>query len=115
MSFVAAFRAGARRLPLARYAPATSSSFHSTAIRAGLKENDKDREGLSEHYEAQKDDQVKSSKEGKAKWKAELASDSEADVKADRGEIDSNGENIGEMQEKTKHLPNREGPVNKTQ
>lgn len=118
-----AFRTASRRAVPSGYAPATSSPFHSTAVRGGLKESDKgefeslvlylqssfilystcfrqldlcsaryisvpdranhsptDREGLPEYYEAQKDDQVKSSKEGKAKWKAELASNSEAEV-----------------------------------
>lgn len=40
-----------------------------------------DRDDLPDHYEAQKEDQLKSTKEGKAKWKAELASNSEADVR----------------------------------
>lgn len=39
------------------------------------------RDDLPEHYEAQKEDQLKSTKEGKAKWKSELASNSEADVR----------------------------------
>lgn len=39
-----------------------------------------DRDGLPEYYEAQKDEQLKSAKEGKAKWKHELASNSEAEV-----------------------------------
>lgn len=39
-----------------------------------------DREGLPEFYEAQKHEQLKDSKEGKAKWKQELASNSEAEV-----------------------------------
>lgn len=36
-------------------------------------------------------------------------------VKADRGEVDSDDKNFGAMQERTKGLPNRDGPVNKTQ
>lgn len=36
-------------------------------------------------------------------------------VKADRGEIESDGRDFDEMQRKTKDLPNRGGPVNKTQ
>lgn len=39
-----------------------------------------DREDLPEHYASHKEHQVKTSKEGKAKWRAELASNSEADV-----------------------------------
>lgn len=40
-----------------------------------------DRDDLADHYEAQKEDQLKSTKEGKAKWKGELASNSEASVR----------------------------------
>lgn len=39
-----------------------------------------DRDDLPEYYEAQKEQQVKSSKEGKPQWNQELASNSEADV-----------------------------------
>lgn len=78
---------------------------------------------------------MKSTKEGKAKWRGELASNSEASVgylqdlshlngpdpflsmqvKADRGEVESDDKSFDEMQRRTKDLPNREGPVNKTQ
>jgi len=36
-------------------------------------------------------------------------------IKADRGEIDSDDKTFQEMQKRTKNLPNRKGPVNKTQ
>lgn len=36
-------------------------------------------------------------------------------VKADRGEVDGDDEYFEAMQSKTKDLPNRQGPVNKTQ
>lgn len=36
-------------------------------------------------------------------------------VKADRGELESDARDFEEMQKKTKDLPNREGPVNKSQ
>lgn len=39
-----------------------------------------DRDELDAVYEAEKDDQVMNSKEGKARWKGELASNSEASV-----------------------------------
>lgn len=39
-----------------------------------------DRDNLDAVYQAEKDDQVMSSKEGKARWKGELASNSEASV-----------------------------------
>ncbi|KAJ5587108.1 uncharacterized protein N7459_002873 [Penicillium hispanicum] len=113
MSFLTSARASARQLLQASYAvPATASAFHGTAVSSSLKESDRNREDLPEHYESHKEHQVKTSKEGQAKWKAELASNSEADVKADRGELDSES-NFEQMQKGTKHLPNREEPVNK--
>lgn len=36
-------------------------------------------------------------------------------VKADRGELESDARNMNEMQQKTKDLPNRPGFVNKSQ
>jgi hypothetical protein len=39
-----------------------------------------DRDNLDHVYESEKQEQLKSSKEGKAKWKQELASNSEASV-----------------------------------
>lgn len=39
-----------------------------------------DREELHNVYESEKEDQLKNSKEGKAHWKQELASNSEASV-----------------------------------
>ncbi|KAJ9209696.1 hypothetical protein DTO166G4_8686 [Paecilomyces variotii] len=88
-------------------------SWLPSAARSALKESDQNRDELDKEYEAQKQEQLRSTKEGKAKWKQELASNSEASVKADRGEIDSNQETIDKLQEGTKNLPNREGPVNK--
>ncbi|RWQ93906.1 hypothetical protein C8Q69DRAFT_508266 [Paecilomyces variotii] len=101
------------RLVALRPAYAAASPFHSSAARSALKESDQNRDELDKEYEAQKQEQLRSTKEGKAKWKQELASNSEASVKADRGEIDSNQETIDKLQEGTKNLPNREGPVNK--
>ncbi|PWY72206.1 hypothetical protein BO94DRAFT_539330 [Aspergillus sclerotioniger CBS 115572] len=91
------------------------ASLHTSIPRRGLKESDHNREDLASIYEAEKHDQLRSTKEGKAKWKQEIASDSEASVKADRGEVDSDDKSFGAMQERTKGLPNRDGPVNKTQ
>ncbi|KAL1863510.1 hypothetical protein Plec18170_000346 [Paecilomyces lecythidis] len=92
---------------------AAASSFHSSAARSALNESDRNRDELDKEYEAQKEEQLRSTKEGKAKWKQELASNSEASVKADRGEIDSNKDTIDKLQQDTKGLPNREGPVSK--
>lgn len=45
------------------------------------KTNILDRDDLPDHYEAQKDQQLKSRETGQAKWNSELASNSEADVR----------------------------------
>jgi hypothetical protein len=42
---------------------------------------DKDRDNLAEHYESHKQDLLKRTKEGKGTWKAELASNSEENVR----------------------------------
>ncbi|KAI2814270.1 hypothetical protein CBS63078_9355 [Aspergillus niger] len=115
MSFLTPIRATTLRLSRPAYAYTSAAALHTSIPRPGLKESDHNREDLGSIYEAEKHDQLKSTKEGKAKWKQEIASDSEASVKADRGEVDSDDKNFGAMQERTKGLPNRDGPVNKTQ
>lgn len=108
MSFLTSLRANSRRVMQSSSILPSTSSFHTTAARRTLKESDEsscpyipdtfqpptsiqdprtnamaasaDRDDLPNIYEAQKEDQVKSSKEGKAKWKGELATNSEADV-----------------------------------
>ncbi|PYH90265.1 hypothetical protein BO71DRAFT_361861 [Aspergillus ellipticus CBS 707.79] len=83
------------------------SSLHTTAPRRGLKESDHNRDDdLGSHYDAHKHEQLKSTKEGKAKWKQELASNSEASVKADRGEVDHEDKDFGSLQERTKGAAN---------
>ncbi|KAE8349662.1 hypothetical protein BDV28DRAFT_160313 [Aspergillus coremiiformis] len=89
-----------------------TSTFHTSSLRPGLKESDHNREDLHNTYEAEKQDQLRRAKEGNAKWKQELASHSEASVKADRGEIDGDEQSLEELQEKTKPRPNRKGPLN---
>ncbi|KAL4893520.1 hypothetical protein BDV59DRAFT_177533 [Aspergillus ambiguus] len=106
MSLLHAFRP--RLVQAAKPLPYTAiSSFHTSSFRPGLKESDHNRDDLHNVYEAEKQDQLKHTKEGKAKWKQELASNSEASVKADRGEVDSDSKDFNEMQKKTKHLPNQ--------
>lgn len=58
--------------------PPTNSS--QPEVSSNMIQNQPDRDDLANIYEAEKHDQVKSSKEGKAKWKQEIASDSEASV-----------------------------------
>lgn len=45
-----------------------------------------DRDNLSEEYEQHKQENLKDIKAGRAYWREQLASESEASVKADRGE-----------------------------
>lgn len=112
-TFRTTLRSQGLRLPLTTR-PAVSA-LHTSSPRLAMKESDINRDELDAVYEAEKDDQVMNSKEGKARWKGELASNSEASVKADRGELESDGRNMNELQDRTKHLPNRSGPVNKSQ
>lgn len=52
---------------------------------------DRDKEHISNEYERVKNENLRSAKEGKGRWKNELASESEASVKADRDETGVNG------------------------
>ncbi|KAJ5106745.1 hypothetical protein N7456_003420 [Penicillium angulare] len=101
MSFLPSLRVSSRHLVRSSYAIPATSSFHTTAAR-GLKENDTNRDDLPEHYENQKNQQVKKAKEGTAKWHEGLASNSEADVKADRGDLDTESHDFKHMQEQVK-------------
>ncbi|KAJ5770407.1 uncharacterized protein N7511_002458 [Penicillium nucicola] len=98
MSFLTSIRASRQAL---RTNYAITSTFHTSAVRS-LKENDRHRENLAEHYESHKQEGLKESKDGKGKWKAELASSSEEDVKADRGDFDGENVTFDELQKKTK-------------
>ncbi|KAJ5209721.1 hypothetical protein N7449_004100 [Penicillium cf. viridicatum] len=104
MSFLTSIRASSRQAIRTNFA-VPASTFHSSAVRS-LNEDDRGRENLSYHYESHKQEGIKSTKEGKGEWKSELASNSEADVKADRGELDGDV-SFQEMQEKTKRLANQ--------
>ncbi|EKV06038.1 putative mitochondrial carrier protein pet8 [Penicillium digitatum] len=101
MSFLATIRVSSRQAIRTNFA-VPASTFHSSAVR-NLNEDDRSRENLSYHYEFHKQEGIKNTKEGKGKWKSELASNSEAGVKADRGELDDDM-SFREMQEKTKHV-----------
>ncbi|KAJ5740308.1 hypothetical protein N7493_000180 [Penicillium malachiteum] len=102
MTSLASLRmASGRLVRLSNVIPATSS-LHTTAARRSLKETDKSRDDLSSHYEAEKADQLRKTKEGTAKWREGLASNSEADVKADRGDLDADCKDFQQMQEQLK-------------
>ncbi|KAL4753285.1 hypothetical protein BDW72DRAFT_169227 [Aspergillus terricola var. indicus] len=85
MSFLPSIRAttrlsGARATILPR---ATVSTFHTSAARSGLKEDDDRSPGndqLKDHYEQEKEAQIKRQKDGQGKWNQNLASSSEASV-----------------------------------
>ncbi|KAF7715265.1 Uncharacterized protein PECH_002115 [Penicillium ucsense] len=107
MSFLtSAIRASSRRVAPMSYTFPGVSSMHTSATRFSLKESDKtDRDNLSEHYEAKKEQQLKDQKAGKAAWDSEIASNSEEQVKADRGELDASEKSFQDLQQKTKSMP----------
>ncbi|KAL4990888.1 hypothetical protein BDW68DRAFT_153538 [Aspergillus falconensis] len=110
MSFLPSIRAttrlsGAR--PTTLLPRATASAFHTSAARSGLKEDDdRSNDQLKDHYEQEKQAQIKRQNEGQGKWNQNLASSSEASVKADRGEVESK-ESFIDLQDKTKNEPNK--------
>ncbi|KAK1142705.1 hypothetical protein N8T08_007336 [Aspergillus melleus] len=118
MSFLASVRSTITpRLalrPISASSASVTSPFHTSSVRQGLKESDHNREELHKVYEASKEEQLRSTKEGKAHWKQELASNSEASVKADRGDLDEHVD-LKDLQNKTKHLPNEQDASKKGQ
>ncbi|KAI9367385.1 hypothetical protein BJX61DRAFT_310826 [Aspergillus egyptiacus] len=86
--------------------PAAVSAFHTSAARPGLKEGDQSRDQINNVYEEEKQGNVKRQKEGQGKWNQNLASNSEASVKADRGEIE-NKESFVDLQDRTKNEANK--------
>ncbi|KAF7858829.1 hypothetical protein EAF04_008871 [Stromatinia cepivora] len=76
-------------------------TFANSSVRA-LKESNKDTPETAAEYEKHKQDQLTKQKEGKNHWQAELASNSEEAVAADRHEhSDHSPEGIKELQKKT--------------
>ncbi|PGH10870.1 hypothetical protein AJ79_05230 [Helicocarpus griseus UAMH5409] len=70
----------------------TAAGFHNSSARSVLKESDRhregvDREGVAAEIEERKSSHHRQVQEGDPRWHESLASASEADVKADRGEI----------------------------
>ncbi|KAL4807694.1 hypothetical protein BDV18DRAFT_135823 [Aspergillus unguis] len=103
MSFLPSLRASTR---LSRPASIVPRTFHTSAVRPGLKEGDQSRDELNQHYENEKQEQIKRQKSGQGKWNQNLASNSEASVKADRGDINSKDDFV-DLQDKTKNEPNK--------
>ncbi|OJD23995.1 hypothetical protein ACJ73_04647 [Blastomyces percursus] len=92
MSFPATFPRTARFLngPISAvrvYTPCLSQGFHQSSTRNALKESDRHREDIKEAIQASKQKHNQQRKDGDPRWHESLASVSEADVKADRGEI----------------------------
>lgn len=86
------------------------ASLHHTPITYTLFANNvPDRDNLDDVYEGEKQHQIKDKQEGHPHWKQELASNSEAFVKADREEMGSDSKNPKTMQERTKDIPNQQG------
>ncbi|KAJ5803185.1 uncharacterized protein N7503_005635 [Penicillium pulvis] len=102
MSFLTSLRMSSGRLVQSSYAIPATSAFHTTAMQRGLKENDHNRDNLAHHYESEKHIHVKKAQDGTAKWTEVLASNSEADVKADRGDLDADDKDFQQMQEQLK-------------
>ncbi|BCS30195.1 uncharacterized protein APUU_80498S [Aspergillus puulaauensis] len=105
MSFLVSIRASSRQ---ATRSNLTASRFHTSAARS-LDENDRHREDLPNHYESNKQESLNDNKDGKGKWRSELASSSEQNVRADRGEFNGEHPSFDAMQQKTNH----KGPGNK--
>ncbi|KAL3495836.1 hypothetical protein BJX62DRAFT_233100 [Aspergillus germanicus] len=107
MSFLTSVRATSRLSLRQTVAyPAATSPFHTSAVRSGLKEGDQSRDELHTFYEEEKQSQIKQHKEGKGKWNQNLASNSEASVKADREEVNSK-ESFRDLQDRTKNEPSQ--------
>ncbi|MCJ1472335.1 hypothetical protein MMC13_000982 [Lambiella insularis] len=105
MSFLT--RSAIRPLSKLRLSPALAArSLHATSFRPALSEADRlfgvtDRDGLHEEIDSHKDDSLNKQKDGKGHWKGELASQSEAALKADREEIEASDESIDKLQKET--------------
>ncbi|MCJ1484790.1 hypothetical protein MMC06_004963 [Schaereria dolodes] len=81
-----------------------SRPFHLSSARAALSENDRHREDVHHEIDHHKNDQLEKQKQGKGHWKKELASQSEASIKADRGEIDASEDSIKDLQKETEEF-----------
>ncbi|MCJ1236555.1 hypothetical protein MMC14_004536 [Varicellaria rhodocarpa] len=95
--------------------PLGPRAFHASAPRPALNETDrhKDLEDLHKEIDHHKNDQLNKQKEGKGHWKGELASQSEAALKADKDGLSASDEDMGKMQHETKHHAEKQHKENK--
>jgi len=85
---------------------AASRSFRLSTVRRALNEKDRGHDNLHVGNEQHKKDGPQKQKDGKGTWKGELASPSEAAIKADRDEAEASEEMTKEMQKQTEKLMN---------
>ncbi|KAL8381028.1 hypothetical protein RB595_005359 [Gaeumannomyces hyphopodioides] len=84
--------------------PAATASRRGLATSPRLAHKETSQNDESHDVHRHKDDLIKKHREGKAHWKAELASNSEEAVKADReGGKEHGKDHIQSLQERTKH------------
>ncbi|KAL8409422.1 hypothetical protein RB594_007741 [Gaeumannomyces avenae] len=85
--------------------PAATVSRRGLATTSRLAHKETSHNDESHDVHRHKDDLINKHKQGKAHWKAELASNSEEAVKADRegGKDQHTKEHIQSLQERTKH------------
>ncbi|KAJ5240440.1 uncharacterized protein N7469_002031 [Penicillium citrinum] len=102
MSSFASIRVLSRQVICSSFA-LPSSTFCTSAAR-GSSKNNRHREDLPSHYEYCKQEALMDTKDGKRKWNSELASTSEQNVRADRGEFDGEHPSFDAMQQKIKQL-----------
>ncbi|KAI9731359.1 MAG: hypothetical protein M1834_005264 [Cirrosporium novae-zelandiae] len=89
---------------------AAPRQFHAVGGRMSLNETDRDRENASQEIDHHKSDSLSKQKVGKGQWKHELASESEAAIKADRGDVEASQEAIDKLQKETEgFLSEKEG------
>ncbi|KAJ5976528.1 hypothetical protein N7481_010235 [Penicillium waksmanii] len=103
MSSLASIRVSSRQVICSNFT-LPASTFRTSAVR-GLNKNHRHREGPPNHYESSKHEALKDTKDEKGKWDSELASTSEQNVRADRGEFDGEHPSFDAMQQKMKQLP----------
>ncbi|EEA28846.1 hypothetical protein TMatcc_002799 [Talaromyces marneffei ATCC 18224] len=92
---------------------ALSAAFSTSSIQRALKENDRDDENLLNAYESFNNETLKAAKSKKPHWIERLASESEADIKADRGE--TLGPKVDDIVERAKEEEAAEAELKKKQ